>query len=192
MKSIKDAIQNQLALISNSSLVKNMSFRERVMVSTAVVALILLILYTMVFMPFISRIKRYNNQIAIHKERLAEIHELKQEYLALNQKMGEFEEKMSSVEGFAIAPFIENAAKEIGVQVESIKNTASGSSDSAYKETNLEIKFEMIDYLQLLKLLEAIENAPRYINVKRVAIKTRFDNSNFLNVTMVVSIFELA
>jgi type II secretory pathway component PulM len=179
--------------ILESPAVQRMSSRERLMVAIAASVLVLFILYMAMVNPFLSRISKYHNQIEIQKTRLQEIVELRQEYQALRQKLQSHEQKMvGRGDEFSLPTFLENAAQNAGFKIESLEQAGAAPSTGPYKESSVQLRFNRISYPQLLDFLESIENADYYINVKKINIKARFDNPDYLNVSMVVSLFQMS
>ena len=179
--------------ILESPAVQRMSSRERLMVSIAASVLILFILYMALVNPFLSRIRKYHKQIDIQKARLQEIVDLRQDYQVLKQKLLNHEQRMVGREDeFSLPTFLENAAQQAGFKIEALEQASAAPSTGPYKESSVQLRFNRISYPQLLDFLESIENAEYYINVKKINIKARFDNPDYLNVSMVVSLFQMS
>ena len=63
-------------------------------------------------------------------------------------------------------------------------------SDSAYRETKVEVKLEGVSLAQLANYLNKIESTPQLLSVKSLRIRTRADKPDLLDVTFTVSSFE--
>jgi len=59
-----------------------------------------------------------------------------------------------------------------------------------YREVLVEVKVENVTLARIIPFLRAIETAPYALRIKRLAMKTRFADPSFMDVTFLVSSYE--
>jgi type II secretory pathway component PulM len=84
---------------------------------------------------------------------------------------------------------LESLARESAVKVDSMQ-PQTVPSDTAYRETKVEVKLEGVSLAQLANYLNKIESAPQLLSVKSLRIRTRSDKPDLLDVSFTVSSFE--
>ena len=187
----KQYFEDLFRKISKSQTITRMTDRERILVAVAAVAVILTILIFGIFAPLLDRIDDNRSKTALYQKKLVQMYQLKNEYDQLKEQMKSQEKNFSQDDKFKLTTYIEQSASDLGIKVESISDIDSPPTADSYQEDSYQIKFERITYPQLLELLEAIDTAPQHISVKRMQVRTRFDNQEFLNISLIISVYRL-
>jgi general secretion pathway protein M len=66
----------------------------------------------------------------------------------------------------------------------------SQSAPEGYKETTVEIRIENVTLYELVNYLTMAENSQQPMRIKRLNIKTRYDNPKKLDSTVVITSLE--
>lgn len=161
---------------------------KRILIIAGVIAALLLS-YEFIISPFLEKIDRHGAAISKKEKELVSIKGLKEEYLYLSQKKKELDAKAKS--GSALTE-LENIALRTNIKknISSIKPQMSQSAPEGYKETTVEIRIENVTLYELVNYLTMAENSQQPMRIKRLNIKTRYDNPKKLDSTVVISSLE--
>lgn len=91
--------------------------------------------------------------------------------------------------GFSITTYLENLAKENGVQIQSVSEKMA-PPNNLYTERQVEVNLKQIYLRNLIDFLYRIENSPQLLRIKTLQIKPNYSNPLYLNVVFSVSTFE--
>ncbi len=163
---------------------------KRILIIAGIIAALLLS-YEFIISPFLEKIDRHGAAIGKKEKELASIKGMKEEYLSLAQKKKELDAKAKAKSGSALTE-LENIALRANIRknITAIKPQLSQSAPEGYKETTIEIKIENITLYELVNYLTMTENSAQPMRIKKLNIKTRYDNPKRLDSTVVISSLE--
>ncbi len=163
---------------------------KRIIIIAGTIAALLLS-YEFIVSPFLEKIDRHGAAIGKKEKELASIKGLKEEYLSLSQKKKELDAKAKAKTGSALTE-LENIALRTNIKknISSIKPQLSQSAPEGYKETTVEIRIENVTLYELVNYLTMAENSQQPMRIKRLNIKTRYDNPKKLDSTVVITSLE--
>jgi general secretion pathway protein M len=170
---------------------QNLTKREQWILAGTGVILVLLTLY-LVGERVTSNYHGMEGKIQKNKEELERVSHLRDQYRSLHQELDGIKSKLDKKEaGFSLLSFIEDLANQQNIR----ENIASFKPDKkslneAYRELSVDLVIDNITLLQLVEFIYHIENSNHLVKVKRLRIKSRFDNPDLLNVTFQVSTYE--
>ena len=139
-------------------------------------------------------VKSYDDlgdRIRVEKEDLKKIVHLRNQYRQTHDRLEVIREQLGQAEkGFSLVSFIEDLAtkEEIRGNMGSAKQKTMPLGEE-YKEDLVEIELTDIPLAKLVNFIHKIENSGHLLRVKRLKIKTRYDNRSLLHVTMQVSTY---
>lgn len=151
-----------------------------------------ILLYRFVADPFVERMRTLDRLIPQKEQELRQMAELMREHEIYKRKVAFLEEKISRAEGnFFLLSFLEETAtrSEVRGNLSSIRPQPTQSHD-LFRETSVEIKVENVQLPQIVRLLSALGDSPHPIRIKRIHMRTRFSDPQFLDVTLTVAAYE--
>ena len=170
-----------------------LSKRERWMLGGGgVLALFLIVFFTLVD-PALQRMRQLDDLIPRKARALETLTRLQAEYLNVSREIRRIEARLPAEGVFSPLSFIEeNAAKNrIRNNIAFIRPLAP-ESHKGYRAIPVQVKVENVTLFQIVPFLTAIEQAPHYLRIKRLSIKTRFSNPDMMDVTFLVLSYEKA
>jgi len=167
------------------------SSRERVFVSAGVVLTAALLGYHFLVSPLIDRLEVLDRLILQKEKEIADMNQLRQRYLASQQKISAVEGRIIQDKGFSLLSFVEgiavkNQVKDRIVFIRPQPFQVLGE----YREVAVEIKLENVTLAQVVKFFETLQNSPQFLRVKRAQLKTRYNDPKLLDGTFVVASYE--
>ena len=165
--------------------------REKRIVGAGGGFLLLFLLYTLLISPAMSKYEGMGRKIEQKSKELQEIEELRTEYQDGKKQLEKFE-GVAKGDSFSLFSFLESLAdkEDIRDHIASMK-PKNVPLNEKYNESSVEIKVDKISLKQLTNYIFEIENSDHFLNIKKIRLKTRFDNPDFLDVTFTVSTLEL-
>lgn len=169
----------------------NLSQREQRVLIAAGAFIVLMILYLSVD----SVLQKYDNlegKIAKKRGEVEKISHLRDQYVQAHKQLADIKAKLDQMEqGFSVLSFIEDLAKKQSIRehIGSMKPKKVPLNDS-YDENIVELKLENVSLSELVDFIYKIEKSGHLLKVKRLRIKTRYDNRDLLNVTMQVTTYK--
>ena len=111
------------------------------------------------------------------EKELSEIKTMKEEYLLLREKMKEVDAKARAKSGSALSE-LENIALRSNIRknISSMKPQISSAAPEGHRETTIEIRIENITLYELVNYLNMAEGSAHPMRIKKLNIKTRYDN----------------
>lgn len=169
-------------------MIRQLNQRERIIVITGGIALILILFYLAILMPYRGAMTRLDRQIASRSQQLQEVKSLRVEYLTLQQQVTQIEQLVKKDRDFSAASFIENlieqtAGRENLLSMRPLPPVSQGE----FFVDSIEVKFEKMALMQVLKLLWGVEKATTPMQVKNLYLKQRFDDRSLLDATMTIT-----
>jgi type II secretory pathway component PulM len=144
----------------------------------------LILLYALVLSPLTSDLSRKRDLIPKRERELAEMRELKDQYIEIQQRL-----KQAQAVAASRGPLlteIENLTKRANLssKIVSLK-PQTGVQTEAFKESVVEIRLENVSLYDVVNYVFLLEKDQ--IRIKKLYFKPRFDNPKLLNATILVS-----
>ncbi|MFQ5780067.1 MAG: type II secretion system protein GspM [Nitrospiria bacterium] len=170
---------------------KRLSPRERWVLGGGGVVVLLLIGYATLLAPAWERMMLLDRLIPRKENEVREFARLREDYLVVSQGIQEIERRFPTQDQFSPLSFLEeNAARnQIRGNIAFIR-PLSPQVHEPYREILVEVKVENVTLARIIPFLSAIETAPYALRIKRLAVKTRFADPSFMDVTFLVSSYE--
>ena len=168
------------------------SSRERVFLLAGAVLTIGLLGYHLVVSPFVDRLKVLDRLIIQKEKEIADLSQLRGQYLILQQKISTVEGRIAKSEGgFSLFSFLEGIAvkNQIKDRIVFIRPQPSQVFGD-YRELAVEVKVENVTLAQVVNLLDAIQGSPQFLRIRRAQLKARYNDPRFLDATFVVASYE--
>lgn len=155
--------------------------------SLFIIALIAIpvIVSSVMFRVYISS----KNELNSLKQQQKEMQLLKGEFLSVKAIVDSAESKksMSKVQGIVQA--VDEVALSLGMKAKVKSVKASGGRDIRYAiEEDADVQVERATMNEMVNLLYKIENAPMALSLKRINIRTAFEDPTLLNISMTLSL----
>jgi type II secretory pathway component PulM len=165
--------------------------RERKILFGGIGCTLALSVYLFVISPYYTAINALDRRISAKSKELAEILTMRGEYLRLKENTRGLENVMRSARGFPLLSFLENlaATNQLKTKIADMKPVTTPLNER-FKETSVEMKLEDVTLKQLIDYLYQIEQAPQPLQIKRIHITKKKDQT-YLTVTLQVSTFEI-
>ena len=169
----------------------NLSQREQRVLIGAGAFLVVMILYFGVD-SIVQRYDKLESRIATKRGEIEKITRLRAQYMEAHKQLAEIKAKLDQMErGFSVLSFIEDLAKKQNIRenIGSVKPKKIPLNDD-YDENIVELKMDNVSLSELVDFIYKVENSGHLLKVKRLRIKTRYDNRDLLNVTMQVTTYK--
>jgi type II secretory pathway component PulM len=168
----------------------NLSARERLLLSVAGAAGLVVILVVGILTPLVSATDAARTRADTAGRQLEAMVRLRAEYDEVRTRVDSVENRIrNSRSGRNTLTFLETLATRANVTIDSMEERKSGSNE-AYKETRVEVTLSAVTLRDTIDFLHKIESAEQQFSIKSLRIKRRSDESQTLNVTFSVSSFE--
>jgi len=168
----------------------NITPREQKVLACAGIVLALIIVYLMLD-SVLQGYRGLATDIAIDQEELKKVSRLRDQYRKTHSQLELIKTKLDhQKKGFSVLSFIEDLAKKENIRenIGSVKPKKLPLGDD-YEENMVELKLDDITLPKLVDFIFKIENSGNILKVKRLRIKTRYNNRDLLNVTMQVTTY---
>ena len=169
--------------------VANLSLRERVLVFSALGALLLAIVYLGVVMPALSTRSAIEQRITSAEQQLQAMVRLRREFDDVNGRLSSVESRIANGSKGNLRTTLESLARQAEVKIQSMEPQASPANER-YKETKVALGLEGVTLEQAVKYLHQIENHRQVLSVKSLRLRKRADKGELLDVNFTVSSFE--
>lgn len=169
-------------------MIKKLNQKERYVLAGGVVALALLLIVFGVVVPYGKASKRLDNRIASLQGQLEESRKLQADYLVLKGQAGRLQQELDRGASVPPVTFLEQTATRIGGRENLVlmRPLPSVTQGQLRIETT-EFKMEHLGLEQVLRILQAVEQAKPSMRVDRLRLKQRFDNAAQLDMDVTVS-----
>ncbi len=129
------------------------------------------------------------NELASLNTRYEEMLKLKDEFLSLKQKVQRLEGKKHLIKVHGIMHAVDEVFEPLGLKdkIKSVKLLDEKPSETQPEE-RAELNIQSISMNEMVNILYSIENAPMLLVIKKINIKTSFENPELLNITMTLSL----
>jgi len=164
-----------------------MNRREKIAVCFAVILILCTGVYHLGITPFLEKCDVLDRQLAVKKEILESVVQLKREYGRLMDESRNLKSIYSGREkGFTLFAFLEKLAVESGVdkQIDYMKPSTSVDKDSKVELSQVEMKLKGINLSQLVSYLYHVETSKNVVFVKRIAISRDGKQKNTISAVL--------
>ena len=174
------------------TLLSKLSVRERWLVLGAAGFLGVVLVFSLIVNPLMSNQQKYARMAQDKRLDLKQFNELASEYLTLKSSLEEIQSRVTSkTSNMSLLAAMEGTARKLGLadRIASMKPFTS-ELESGIVQSSVEMRVEKIDLKGLVQLVEAIETGPEMAVTTRMRIKTRFDDPELLDTTLLVTTVE--
>jgi general secretion pathway protein M len=140
----------------------------------------------------LKRYEKLEGKIATKRVEVQKISRLRTQYMEAHKQLEDIKAKLDEMEkGFSVLSFIEDLANKENIRenIGSVKPKKLPLNDS-YDENIVELKIDNVSLSKLVDFIYKIENSGYLLKVKRLRVKTRYDNRDLLNVTLQVTTYK--
>lgn len=147
----------------------------------------LILLLSFVVIPGISRVRTLSRASAQGERDLAELRRMRPELTGMDR---EIRRKMAVVTAAANTPGsslarLTEAVREGGLPQSAFSLKSAGSRTGEFvAEEAFDLKAENLTYLEAVRLLSRLSNGPLPVVVRAVTLKSRYDDSKYLDATL--------
>ena len=169
----------------------NLSQREQRVLIAAAAALVLLLVYLSVD-SILGKYDKLADRITSTRGEIEKISHLREQYMEAHKQLADIKAKLDQMEkGFSLLSFIEDLSNKENIRenIGSVKPKKLPLNDS-YDENIVELNMDNVTLSELVDFIFKIENSGHLLKVKRIRIKTRYDDRDLLNVTMQVTTYK--
>jgi len=173
---------------------ENMTRTQRIYVGAGTAAVVCLLLFQFVLLPFFAEKNRLKNAIKNNEKIRKEVAVLGRDYANQKRRIDEVRAVISRRPAdFSLFAFLDGKAGEGGVKPHiKAMNPSQGLATENYEEVAVEMKLEKITLKQLANYLYLLEQPQEYIRVKRLAIAKMKEAPEYLNATLLVATYQQA
>jgi type II secretory pathway component PulM len=159
---------------------------KRVLVIGGAAAAVLLLL-TFVVIPGISRIKSQARGAAAAEADLAEVRKARPEIERIQKETVAKAGVVRSAANVKDAPLsrITSALQEAGIPQSALNIKSGGARDGElFREESFDVRIENLTYLEAVKTLQRLSAGTLPVAVRSAALKSRYDDPRYLDVTL--------
>ena len=167
---------------------KNLSNREKILIYGAVLAVVLFLIYQLLFAPLLSSRSEYNLESARLEKSLYELKSLSEKYVAEKATYDRLKKMLDSKKGLSVLTYLENISKNVGIteNIEYIKPKGSETSEGI-TAARVEIKIDALPAQSLLVFLHEIEEKRVGLIVTYLRMKPFFKEKGKVDVIIGIS-----
>jgi general secretion pathway protein M len=184
-------VRFDLSPITNAYL--RLSSRERTLVGLAGGALVVILVYTLIWQPIEDQRLALTKRIQTKQHDLIEMTQMRDTYLDL---LNQFDLRQKIIEKadphFSLFPFIESTVSQVlgGRDKIASMNPQNKDMGGLYREESVELKLNGISLQQLVDLMYKIEKGPQPLRLTRLQVKKRPREPQTFDVTATVSMLK--
>jgi type II secretory pathway component PulM len=143
-----------------------------------------ILLYAFVIAPLYADIARKRDAIPKKERELAEMRQLKDQYLEMQQRLQQLQAE--AAKRGPLLTEIENITKQTNLssKIVSLK-PQTGVQAANFKESIVEVRLDNITLYDIVNYVNQLEKAT--FRIRKLYFKPRFDNPKMLNATILVS-----
>lgn len=165
--------------------------RERVMVvaaGLAVAAFVLFLVSTQVQRGLAAREAAVDRKTQV----LARVGKLAEGYRQAQAERAQLEAKLKGPP-LQLMSFVAQTGQKLGIEVNDLRPGTPAAANPADRvvEDTVEVNLAKLDLQRLASLLQELERGPGVVKVRRLALRTRNDDPNAVDATIVVATYQL-
>jgi len=154
------------------------------------------LLYSLFQLPFayLQRMETLDRLIVQKEDGLKQLAELKTQYQKLNDRVSRIETRIAQDrEGFSLLSYLEETATTVSIRSNiAYMRPQTMPQSGGYREMSVEVKVENAPLGQIVRFLTALEQSPHVLKIRRLHLKTRFADPNYLDAVFLLSTYEKA
>ena len=165
--------------------------RERILVSAAAVAVAIFVVFLA-----LAKVQRgiANREANIDRKTqvLAQVGKLAQGYRTQQAERQQLEARLKGPP-IQLMSYVAQAGQRLGIEVNDLRPSPAGQAapgDKVIEET-VEVNLAKLDLPKLAALLQNLEQGQGIVKVRRLAMRTRNDDPNAVDVTLVVAAYQM-
>jgi general secretion pathway protein M len=169
--------------------IAKLSPRERVLVTTAALAVALFTIWLVSFqiaLGMAARESRIDQKTAV----LAQFGKLAAGYRARQAERQAIEGRLKG-QPVQLMSHIAQAGATLGIQVNDLRPTGAPTDVEGVREESVEVNLARIDLPRLARLLQSLERSAGVVKVRRIRLSTRSDDPALVDATLVVATYQL-
>jgi type II secretory pathway component PulM len=169
---------------------RRFSWREQLVLGWGAVIVIGLLLYMLAIDPLLQRMAMLDRLIPQKQKELEQLNRLREEYGRLKGQVDADVRSMGT--NFSLTTFVEKTVLEqVGKShLAGIKPQPEMPFEQ-YKEVAVEVRLEQVQLGQIVSFLSGLEQASQRLRVKRLEIKSRFNEPDLLDAAITVAVYQL-
>ncbi|MCF6179395.1 MAG: hypothetical protein L3J63_08415 [Geopsychrobacter sp.] len=156
----------------------------------AVILAVLLLGGVLLYSSYQQNLQRLDRKITAARKERVQLKKSLQEYRQLENRLRRIKQKNPNAPRTNLISTVENASQQISArsQLIYVRPQPDKIRDDLVEE-GVEIKLEKLKLHQLVELLYQFENNNQHIKVSQLRIRTRFDNPQQLDTSIILSRF---
>jgi type II secretory pathway component PulM len=169
---------------------RRFSWREQLVLGWGAVTVIGLLLYMLAIDPLLQRMAMLDRLIPQKQKELEQLNRLREEYGRLKGQVDADVRSMGT--NFSLTTFVEKTVLEqVGKShLAGIKPQPEMPFEQ-YKEVAVEVRLEQVQLGQIVSFLSGLEQASQRLRVKRLEIKSRFNEPDLLDAAITIAVYQL-
>lgn len=161
--------------------------REKVVLALGACAAVLILFLSFVVIPGISRVRSLSRSSVVAEKDLADLRKMRPELTRLDREVRRRLTQVSAAANASQSPLARLTAsiQETGFPQSAFSLKSAGSRNGEFaSEEAFDLKMENLTYLEAIRLLTRLENGPLPVVVRSANLKSRFDDSKYLDVNL--------
>jgi type II secretory pathway component PulM len=169
---------------------RRFSWREQLVLGWGAVIVAGLLLYMLAVDPLLERIAMLDRLIPQKQKELEQLNRLREEYGRLKGQVDADVRSMGT--DFSLSTFVEKTVLEqVGKpHLAGIKPQPEMPFEN-YQEVAVEVRLEQVQLGQIVAFLSGLEQATQRLRVKRLEIKSRFNEPDLLDAAITIAVYQL-
>jgi general secretion pathway protein M len=169
---------------------RRFSWREQLVLGWGAAIIFGLLLYMVAVDPLLERMAMLDRLIPQKQKELEQLNRLREEYGRLKGQVDADVRSMGT--DFSLSTFVEKTVLEqVGKpHLAGIKPQPELPFEN-YQEVAVEVRLEQVQLGQIVSFLSGLEQAPQRLRVKRLEIKSRFNDPDLLDAAITVAVYQL-
>lgn len=169
---------------------RRLSWREQLVLGWGAVIVLGLLVYMAAVDPLLQKMAMLDRLIPQKQKELEQLNRLREEYGRLKGRVDENVRSLGA--DFSLSTFVEKTVLEkVGKpHLAGIKPQPDLPFEN-YQEITVEVRLEQVTLAQVVAFLSGLEQAPQRLRAKRLEIKSRFNEPDLLDATIIVAVYQL-
>jgi len=167
---------------------ERLSQRERTMVGAMGVTFVVMVTLIVGFL-ITDGLSSMEERNADMRQALRDLDTQRDKYLLMKAKTAQMETRLGS-QPVQLQGYLESAAKEAGVEIPEQSERPVAPAGKKFVQRTVDLRLHAVTLDQLTKFMKAIETGKSLVVVTSLAVRTRDDKHQQLDVDMSVSTFE--
>jgi general secretion pathway protein M len=169
---------------------KQLTQRERIILGGGGVALLLVLLYGLVFAPWRAAEARLDRRIASYRQQLTELDRLTGHYRQLAAEAAAMEGRLARSGNVQLVPFLEGLVDGIaGRDRLAALRPQPVPPGGSLREERVELQLQRLRLDQVVRLLQAIDSAEACLATRQLRLRQRFDDPALLDAELTVAAY---